>query len=153
MKKIIVLIAVCSAMLCSCNVMRTNVKFADVNAPVLSTTVASLEVESEPITFVYEPTKVERKHLSTADLIKNAQFLALQQHGSGDVMVQVSYKLEIKKFFFFVRVKKVTITGYPATYKNFRNPNEEDRKNIDTFYNEKIDNNIQIVEKKRGLGL
>ena len=77
MKKIVVLIAVCSAMLCSCNVMRTNVKVADVNAPVLSTTVASLEVESEPITFVYEPTKVERKNLSTADLIKNAQFLAL----------------------------------------------------------------------------
>ena len=70
-------------------------------------------------------------------------------HGSGDILVQVSYKLEVKKFGFIKRVRRITITGYPATYKNFRDPNEEDRKNIDTFYNEKVDSNIRIVGKRR----
>ena len=43
--------------------MQTSVKTADVNAPVVSTTVASLEVEVKPITFIYEPTKDERRIL------------------------------------------------------------------------------------------
>ena len=149
MKKVISFLVVCTAMLCSCRMMQTSVKTADVNAPVVSTTVASLEVEVKPITFIYEPTKDERKHLTTTELIENAKYLALVNHGSGDILVQVSYKLEVKKFGFIKRVRRITITGYPATYKNFRDPNEEDRKNIDTFYNEKVDSNIRIVGKRR----
>ena len=141
MKKILSVLAV-AAMFCSCHVMQSNVKVVNVKAPVLSATVASLSVEEKPITYTYTPSKTESKALSVSQLVENAQFLALQQHGSGDVLVNVSYKLDVKKFLAFRRVNSITITGYPASYTNFRNPTEEDRQNIDAFYN---DNTIKIV--------
>lgn len=140
MKKLLTVMFI-GAMFCSCAVNQANIKTANVKAPILSATVASLKVEAKPITFSYEPNKTERKALSVDQLIENAQYLALQKHGSGDIMVQVSYNLDMKKGL-IKKIKKVTITGYPATYVDFRVPTQEDRENIETFYNE---NTIKIV--------
>ena len=84
-----------------------------------------------------------------SDILNNAMYEALKKNGSGDVMVQVSYKVEGKGVGKFVgKVKKLTITGYPAKYVNFRTPDENDRENIETFYNNNAVNTVVTVKKK-----
>ena len=68
-------------------------------------------------------------------MLANAQYAAQKAHGSGDVMVNVSYMVDGKKFLAKTKVKKITVTGYPARYVDFRTPTEEDRKNVEAFYN------------------
>ena len=131
-KYFIVLVA--AAMMASCTITKHSVKSVDVANPIVTTTVASLEVEKTAITYEYVPTKQDRKALTIKELLNNAQYLALKEHKSGDVMVQVSYSLTGKRICGITKVKKITISGYPATYKNFRTPTQEDRENIETFY-------------------
>ena len=148
MKKTLILLLAVSA-LSSCALTKSSVKTANVTAPVLSTTVASLEVAPQPITYTYIPTKNEARKLVFSDILNNAMYEALKKNGSGDVMVQVSYKVEGKGVGKFVgKVKKLTITGYPAKYVNFRTPDENDRENIETFYNNNAVNTVVTVKKK-----
>lgn len=147
MKKILFLLLAVAA-LSSCSLTRSSVKTANVTAPVLSTTVVSLDVAPQPITYTYTPTKNEAKKLTFNDIMNNAMYEALKKNGSGDVMVQVSYKVEGKGFGRFVgKVKKLTITGYPAKYVNFRTPDANDRENIEIFYNNNA-NTVVTVKKK-----
>lgn len=134
MKKVLVFM-IAAIVLSSCAVTRSGLETASVQAPVISTTMASLDVEKAPITHVYVPTKAERKALSFNQLLANAQYAAQKAHGSGDVMVNVSYMVDGKKFLAKTKVKKITVTGYPARYVDFRTPTEEDRKNVEAFYN------------------
>lgn len=152
MKKYLVILAA-AAMMASCSITKHSVNVLDVTNPIVTTTVASLEVEKTPITYVYTPSKRECKALSFRELLNNAQYLALKEHKRGDLLVQVSYSIKAKRVAGILFVKEITISGYPATYKDFRNPTEEDRKNIDAFYG--IDTKIvnpsmgNIVRAKR----
>ncbi len=121
--------------LASCSVNRAAVSTTSVQAPVVSTTIVSLEVAKKPITYTYHPNRQERR-LSVSQLVSNATYEALQKQTNADELVKVSYYLNGKAGLFgFVKVKSVTITGYPATYKNFREPDANDRENIDAVYN------------------
>lgn len=139
MKKSFLLLAAV-AMMASCTVTKHSVKSIGVTDPVVSTTIASLEVENTPITYEYVPTKQDSKSLSFKEMLANAQYLALKEHKSGDLLVQVSYSVSAKRICGFLRVKRISVTGYPAKYTKFRTPNEEDRKNIEAFYS--IDSKI-----------
>lgn len=135
MKKILFLLFAVVAV-CSCSISRSSVKTTNVTAPVRSATVASLEVASAPITYTYVPSKSLAKRLSFNDLLNNAIYEALKQNGSGDVLVQVSYKVEGKALGRAMsKVRRLTISGYPAKYVDFRTPDANDRANIETFYN------------------
>ena len=118
----------------SCAVNRASVSTTAVKTPVVSATIATLDVASKPITHTYIPTKYERS-LSIEQLVSNAIYEALQEKGIGDELVKVSYRINGKRLLFNrVKVKSITITGYPATYKNFREPGAEDRENIEAVY-------------------
>ena len=145
MKKFL-FILLAAAALSSCSLTKSSVKTTSVNAPVFSATVASLEVAPQPITYVYIPSYSESKKLSFNEILNNAMYEALQKNGNGDVLVQVSYKVEGKGLGKFIsKVKKLTITGYPAKYVDFRSPNENDRENIEAFYK----NNTVVTVKKK----
>lgn len=145
MKKILFILLAATA-ICSCSLTKSSVMTTNVNAPVFSTTVASLEVAPQPITYVYTPTRREAKKLRFDDILNNAMYEALQKNGSGDVLVQVSYKIEGKGLGKFIsKIRKITITGYPAKYVNFRSPDENDRENIEAFYK----NNTVVTVKKK----
>lgn len=133
MKKLFMFLAV-AALTASCTMTKHSVKAVDVQNPIVTTTVASLEVESTPISYEYVPTREDRKALSFKELLGNAQYLALKEHKKGDVLVQVSYSVTAKRILGAMKVKKILVTGYPAKYKNFRTPTKEDRENIETFY-------------------
>lgn len=124
--------------LSSCAVNRVNraaVSTTTVQTPVVSATVATLDVAAKPITYTYHPTKSER-NLRLEQLVSNAIYEALQNNGSGDELVKVSYFVNGKaRIFNRIKVKSISVTGYPATYKNFREPAAEDRENIDAVYN------------------
>ena len=133
MKKIFMILAA-AAMMASCTITKHSAKTVDVANPIVTTTVASLEVESTPISYEYVPSKQDRKALTMKELLGNAQYLALKEHKKGDVLVQVSYSITAKRICGFTKVKKILVTGYPAKYKNFRTPTKEDRENIEVFY-------------------
>lgn len=121
-------------LMASCSIVKSNVTTSEVKAPVLTTTVATLKVAEKPITYTYVPSKYESKHSSFGIILENAKYAALKENG-GDVLVQVSYRVEGKGMGMRIRkVKTLTITGYPATYTNFRTPSEEDRENVRAFY-------------------
>lgn len=148
MKKTLILLFAVVA-LSSCTMTRSSVKTTNVTAPVLTTTVASLDVAPQPITYTYIPTRNESKKLGFNEIMNNAMYEALKENGSGDVMVQVSYQVKGKGVGKFVsKVKKLTITGYPAKYVDFRTPDENDRENIATFYNNTAVNTVVTVKKK-----
>ena len=58
-----------------------------------------------------------------ADCVSTAVYEALQEYG-GDVLVGMEYSVNVNSR----KVVYVTVTGYPATYKNFRSLAPEDLK-------------------------
>lgn len=100
---------------------RSRTKATTVSAPVLSTTVASLKVADKPITFKYVMSEEDGYDKDVA--LENAKYQALQQFG-GDVLVKVSYQ---------IKGNTITLSGYPATYSDFRTPTAEDRENLKAF--------------------
>ncbi len=143
MKKIIFIVSAV-LLLASCSVNRAAVSTTYVKTPVVSATVATLEVAQKPITHTYYPSKAERK-LDLDQLVANAIYEALQKNGKGDELVKVSYYVNGKrKAFRRIKVKYITVTGYPATYKNFREPNADDRANIEAVYN--TNTSIKVVK-------
>lgn len=134
MKKFFVLFSAVMV-LASCSVNRAAVSTTSVQTPVVSTTIVSLEVAKKPITYTYHPNRQERR-LSVSQLVNNATYEALQKQSNADELVKVSYYVNGKTGLLgIVKVRSVTITGYPATYKNFREPDANDRENIDAVYN------------------
>lgn len=133
MKKIFFLLSF-ALLAASCSVTSSSVNTSTPNAPVLTTTVASLDVSPTPITYVYTPSRYERKHATLNTILENAKYQALAQNG-GDVLIQVSYKVEGKGVGKFIRkIKRLSITGYPAKFVDFRTPTAEDRENVEAFY-------------------
>lgn len=84
-------------------------------------TFADLVVSPNKITYTYRPTDDVNRG-GEANVINTAVRQALEANGRGDVLVEMQYTLKKsgKK-----NVKEVTVSGYPATYKNFRNADEE----------------------------
>ena len=136
MKKVFVLIMAIVAV-SSCALTRAGIQTAEVKSPVVSTTITTLVVAAEPVTFIYSPSKAEAKALSLRELEANALYLALQEFG-GDEMVKVSYYVDGKTRLFWrlrgPKIKSISVTGYPATYTEFREPTAEDRLNIESVY-------------------
>lgn len=84
-------------------------------------TFADLVVSPNKITYTYRPTDDVNRG-GEANVINTAVRKALEANGGGDVLVEMQFTLKKsgKK-----NVKEVTVSGYPATYKNFRNADEE----------------------------
>lgn len=93
----------------------------EVQSSLNSKTEADLEVSPQKISYTYIPNKRDRK-AGLSHVLSNATAAALKENGNADVLVERQYDALIKyKFFGLVRkMKSVTVTGYPATYKNFR---------------------------------
>ena len=88
---------------------------------IITKVAADLDVSSNRISFYYEPSKREWK-CGLNNVINIAVAKALQSYGSGDVLVGLEYRVRSKRTLFgALKIEDITVTGYPATYKNFRN--------------------------------
>ena len=133
MKKIVIF-AVLALLFSSCAVHKASVASTEVYSPAIETaTIATLDVAQKKITYVYTPEKKDSKTLSEKQLVKNAIYMALQTNGDADELVEVNYYVSMKRGFFGKRVQSIRVSGYPATYKDFREPTTGDKDAVETF--------------------
>jgi len=105
----------------SCSTTISSARIEHFNSAAITATFADLVVSPNKITYTYRPTDDVNRG-GEANVINTAVRKALEANGRGDVLVEMQYTLKKsgKK-----NVKEVTVSGYPATYKNFRNADEE----------------------------
>lgn len=81
---------------------------------------ADFVVSANKIVFTYEPSKAVRRG-GTDNVIKTAIREALRMNGGGDVLVGMEYTVQSKPAWIGLSpIRKITVTGYPATYTSFR---------------------------------
>ena len=88
-------------------------------------TVADLDVSNVRISFTFEPSNQVRRG-GSQNVIKAAVREALRINGGGDVLVDLEYitvsKAPLLSYMFGLSpIREVTVSGYPAKYKNFHN--------------------------------
>ncbi len=129
--KNLLFIAVIGATLSSCaSLNRATVVSTSAPAPIRTTTsVASIEVGENRISYTYVPSKADAKRLSEAQLLDNAIYMALQENGNADILVKVNYYITRKTF--PKRIQSIALSGYPAKYVDFRQPTEADYENFE----------------------
>ena len=105
----------------SCTTTLSSSKTKDFGSSAITATFADLVVSPRKIIYTYKPTNEVRRG-GEANVINTAVRMALDANGGGDVLVelQTTVKKKGRK-----KVTEVTVTGYPATYKNFRCADDE----------------------------
>ena len=119
MKKVLLATASLLLLLSSCSTVKKTASSIDVANSITSTSVTDLEVSNKKITYKFRPKAKERRG-GYANVKACAVAAALQTSNGADVLVAPEYETVIKKGLFGKKIKEVTVTGYPAKYKNFR---------------------------------
>ncbi len=114
------MLAAATMLFASCAVNRAGVQTTTVQPEIEAKTKATLVVSPKRVSYTYVPTKTNAKTLTIDQLVQNATYMALQANGNADVMVKVNYNVVMKWSFFGKRVKSISISGYPAHYRDFR---------------------------------
>lgn len=119
MKKLTFTVVAIAAMLCAggCSSIHKTATELAVSTEIVSYNEADLEVSPNKVTYFYKPSKSEKRG-GNKNAISCAVAEALKANGNADVMVAPQYIVKKKRG----KVKEVTVTGYPATYKNFHKP-------------------------------
>ncbi len=123
MKKSIVTLAIASLALSSCSTVYKTASQRDVTAPVVAAAIADFEVSPKKITYTLVPTRKVRAG-GTQNCINTAVSEALKTNGDGDVLIETQQAIIKRSGLLKKKIKSVTVTGYPAKYKNFRNMDE-----------------------------
>lgn len=138
MKRILFLAAM-TLLLASCSIHKASVASTAVYSPAVeTTTIASLDVAQQKINYVYQPTKRDAKALSEKQLIQNAIYKALELNGNADELVEVNYYITIRRGFLSKRIESIAVSGYPAYYKDFREPRALDLEAVETLSRSKM---------------
>ena len=107
----------------SCTTVTKTAKTVDSPASLLSATVADLDVSPERITLTTVPNvSVRRGGLENVKQAATQQ--ALLENGNADVLVDATYSITTTRFLVFNWVSSITVSGRPATYKNFHSLND-----------------------------
>lgn len=107
-------VAALSLTLTSCTSITKTAKNMDVETGMRSCSTAELEVSEQKATYTLRPIKAERR--AGLRNVKNMAIRALlSEKGNADVLVAPDFIVEKHGR----KVKSVTVTGYPAKYKNF----------------------------------
>lgn len=126
MKKVIlgVLVALTAT---SCTTVRKTATTMDVDTNASSRSTADLVVSPERQMYDYRPPKsVRRGGLTNA---KNTAVAELLRQTGGDVLVHPQFETAVRTGLFGQKkIKRVVVTGYPATYRNFQSKNDNDKK-------------------------
>lgn len=118
MKKLMIL-AVAALAVASCTTTTKTARTESVPYSMYNATVADLDVAPKRITYTLKPSKEIAKgglgNCKTAAIME-----ALTANGNADLMLEPQFVISHKKLLFRSKVTAVTVTGRPATYKNFR---------------------------------
>lgn len=114
-------IIVCMA---SCKSLHQSATTRAITAPVVGAATAELVVSDQKISFTYIPPKNIRG-VGVQNCINAAIREALVQNGNADVLVECQEAIVERTGLMGRKITKVTVTGYPAKYRNFE-PVERD---------------------------
>lgn len=116
------LMALAAIALTSCSTMTQTSKTAGVESSLLSATVADMKVGDRVSAEINVDKALRRGGMSNIRHAVEAE--ALAKAGNADVLLEPQYVVEKKTGFFGSKVTKISVTGRPATYQNFRNFND-----------------------------
>lgn len=140
MKKFLFIVMVSMMAMTSCTTVRKTATIHNVKPTLASAVLTDLEVSNQKITYTYIPTGEVRRG-GAANCVATAIHEALVING-GDVLIETQTATVERTL--SRKIKSVTVTGYPAKYKNFRSADEQTLKSA-------VENgvfNTQIVLKK-----
>ena len=120
MKKLFIIGIVLVSALASCTTVTKTASTVDVDSSIPSSSEVDLVISQKKVNYVHQTSAKERRG-GRKNIINSATQAALQANGGGDVLVAPQYEIVKKRGLFGSKIKTVTVTGYPASYKNFRN--------------------------------
>ena len=121
MKKLLFVLAISAAAMTSCTTVKKSATIHDVKPTLASVVLTDLDVSNQKITFTYVPTSDVRRG-GAKNCIATAIHEALVTNG-GDVLIETQTAIVERTFSH--KIKSVTVTGYPAKYKNFRSADDK----------------------------
>ena len=109
----------------SCKITDVTASYQDPKSVLNTATVADLDVSNERISFTFKPS-VQVRRGGNANVIRTAIREALRVNGGGDLLVDLEYITRstaplFSRLFLLSPIGEVTVSGYPAKYKNFHN--------------------------------
>ena len=109
----------------SCKITDASATYQHPSTYINTATVADLDVSNERILFTFAPS-IQVRRGGDQNFIKAAIREALRRNGGGDVLIDLEYitvsQAPLLSYMFGLSpIREVTISGYPATYKNFHN--------------------------------
>ena len=118
-KSILFSAAVCAALsLASCSTVSNTASTMAVDTQLNNLTTADLDVSDNVISYTFKPdanyNRAGEKSVKAAAVSK-----ALEANGGGDALVAPQFEVKKTRYFFYSKIKYVTVKGHPATYKNF----------------------------------
>ncbi len=119
MKKVL-LFSLVTLMATSCTTVRKTATAVDVNTSLKSYDIAELDISPKRVTYEFRPSKQERRG-GKNNVINCAYAAALAAHDNADILVQPEYSMRIRNGLFSRnKIKRITVTGYPAKIKKFK---------------------------------
>ena len=124
MKKFFFLSVLASTMLVSCSLptkLTNTASHSKVNSlEPFAAVFADLKVSPTKISFFYIPSQTVA-NAGAENIINSAIREALVANGNADVLVALEHQI---KYAADGSIESITVTGYPATYTNFRTPSD-----------------------------
>lgn len=124
MKKTILLMCVAALTITSCSTVQKTASTRKVTAPIAAAVISELEVSNQKITYTLEPSRKVRK-AGLENCVNTAISEALEKNDHSDVLIETQKAIVQRYGLFGRKIKSVTVTGYPAKYKNFKSADEE----------------------------
>lgn len=124
MKKVFLLMCVAALTITSCSTVKKTATTRKVTAPIAAAVIGELEVSNQKITYTLEPSRKVRKG-GLENCVNTAISEALEKNDRSDVLIETQKAIVQRYGLFGRKIKSVTVTGYPAKYKNFKSADEE----------------------------
>ena len=122
MKKFFLFVCVAFAV-SSCQTIRSTATHKTVDIQPVGALIADLEVSPKRISYTMTPHR--RVQRGGFENIKSTAIReALQNNGGGDVLVGLEVQTKSVRFLFWRAITSITVSGYPAKYTNFTNPDK-----------------------------
>ena len=122
MKKFFLLVCVAFAV-SSCQTIRSTATHKTVDIQPVGALIADLEVSPKRISYTMTPHR--RVQRGGFENIKSTAIReALQNNGGGDVLVGLEVQTKSVRFLCWRTITSITVSGYPAKYTNFTNPDK-----------------------------
>ncbi len=118
MKKLFIILMASAFAMTSCSTVYKTAATRNVEPTIAAVTLSDLDVSNKKITYTLTPTnKVRRGGLKNCVNTAISEALALN---GGDVLIETQQAIITRGGGVMRKIKSVTVTGYPAKYKNFR---------------------------------